>query len=299
VLLFAGTKRTIFYTEAVQMLNSGMKKMLFVVFLSVACIPGVLGQTAGSVAGRLTDASGAQLAQTDVTLTDVETTSTRVTKTTSAGDYTFTEVPPGTYTIQAKHPGFKALQSESFDVQVQQSVRLDFTLQVGAVTESVTVESSGALLQGDNASLGTVIDNAQVNELPLNGRNYLGLVALASNVNTLSPASGQAGARLGGERASQSIAVGGQRIMFDYYTLDGVNNTDPDFNTYVGLPSIDGIQEFKVQTGVYSAEFGHEASQVNVLTKSGSNTYHGAAYDYIRNNTTDALPYHFPSNQFA
>ncbi len=84
--------------------------------------------------------------------------------------------------------------------------------------------------------------------------------------------------------------------MFDYYTLDGVNNTDPDFNTYIGLPSLDGIQEFKVQTGVYSAEFGHEASQVNVVSKSGTNSFHGAMYDFIRNNTADANPYYFPYN---
>jgi hypothetical protein len=118
-------------------------------------------------------------------------------------------------------------------------------------------------------------------------------VALSSNANTLSPAAGQAGSRLGGDRASQSIAVGGQRIMYDYYTLDGVNNTDPDFVTYVGLPSIDGIQEFKVQTGVYSAEYGHEASQINVVSKSGTNLFHGAVYDFIRNNYVDAFPYYF------
>ena len=84
--------------------------------------------------------------------------------------------------------------------------------------------------------------------------------------------------------------------MWNYYTLDGLNNTDPDFVTYVGLPSLDGIQEFKVQTGVYPAEFGHEASQVNVLSKSGTNTYHGSMYDFIRNNTADANPYWFPYN---
>ena len=278
------------------MLNSSIRKTLFVILLGLVGAPGLMGQTAGSIAGHLTDSSGAQLSQTEVTLTDVATSSARTTKTTSAGDYTFTEVPPGSYKLQAKHPGFKAAQSDSFELQVQQSVRLDFTLQVGEVTESVTVDASGALLQADNASLGTVIDNAQVNELPLNGRNYLSLVALASNVNTLSPTSGQAGSRLGGDRASQSISVGGQRIMFDYYTLDGVNNTDPDFNTYVGLPSVDGIQEFKVQTGVYSAEFGHEASQVNVVSKSGSNTYHGSLYDFIRNNIADANPYYFSYN---
>jgi hypothetical protein len=98
---------------------------------------------------------------------------------------------------------------------------------------------------------------------------------------------------MGTERATQSISVGGQRIMWDYFTLDGVNNTDPDFVTYVTLPSLDGIQEFKVQTGVYSAEFGHEATQVNVVSKSGTNTYHGAMYDFIRNNTADAMPYFF------
>ena len=141
-----------------------------------------------------------------------------------------------------------------------------------------------------------MVENKAINELPLNGRNYLSLVALSSNVNTLSSASGQAGSRLGGDRASQAISVGGQRIMFDYYTLDGVNNTDPDFNTYVGLPSLDGIQEFKVQTGVYPAEFGHEATQVNVVSKSGTNTYHGSMYDFIRNNIADANPYYFPYN---
>jgi hypothetical protein len=100
--------------------------------------------------------------------------------------------------------------------------------------------------------------------LPLNGRNYLNLVALAPNVNTLSPSAGQAASRQGGDRAGQAISTGGQRITFDYYTLDGVNNTDPNFNTYVALPSIDAIQEFKVQIGVYPAEFGHQSTQVNV-----------------------------------
>lgn len=275
------------------MFKTMIKSLTFVFALTLLLAPALVGQTAGSVAGHLVDPLGAKLADTEVILTDVDTNTFRATQSTSAGDYTFTEVPPGTYMLQAKHVGFKAVQSEAFAVQVQQSVRLDLRLEVGAVTESVTVTASGALLQSDNASLGTVVENAEINELPLNGRNYLSLVALASNVNTLSPASGQAGSRLGGERASQSIAVGGQRIMFNYFTLDGVNNTDPDFNTYVGLPSIDGIQEFKVQTGVYSAEFGHEASQVNVLTKSGTNSYHGTAYDFIRNDVADAKPYYF------
>ena len=145
-------------------------------------------------------------------------------------------------------------------------------------------------------SVGTVIENAGVKELPLNGRSYLGLVALAANTNTLSPSSGQAGSRQGGDRASQSISAAGNRIMFDYFTLDGVNNTDPNFLTYVVLPSIDAIQEFKVQTGVYPAEFGHESTQVNVLTKSGGNAYHGALFEFVRNDKFDAVPYAFTRN---
>ena len=253
-------------------------------------------QTAGQISGHVSDTTGAVIPQLTITLTNTATGGSRTTVTTDAGDYTFTEVPPGVYNIQAAHSGFKTSESRNVAVQVQQSLRLDFTMELGAVTQSVTVTADAALLQVENASLGTVVENQSINELPLNGRNYLSLVQLSSNANTLSPSSGQAGSRLGGDRATQAISVGGQRIMFDYYTLDGVNNTDPDFNTYVGLPSIDGIQEFKVQTGVYSAEFGHEASQVNVLSKSGTNTYHGSMYDFIRNNIADANPYFFPYN---
>src|SRR5579872_4787446 len=253
-------------------------------------------QTSGAVSGHVSDTTGAAIPQATIKLTNIATGAARSTVTTDAGDYTFSAVPPAVYTFQVTHKGFKAAASSNVRLDVQQSLRQDFTLEVGQVTETVTIEATGALLQVDNASLGTVVENESINQLPLNGRNYLSLVQLSSNANTLSPASGQAGSRLGGDRASQAIAVGGQRIMFDYYTLDGVNNTDPDFNTYVGLPSLDGIAEFKVQTGVYSAEFGHEASQVNVVSKSGTNVYHGSMYDFIRNNIADATPYHFPYN---
>jgi hypothetical protein len=176
---------------------------------------------------------------------------------------------------------------------VQQTVRLDFTLEIGQLTESIEVSASAQMLQAENVSLGTVIENKGVTELPLNGRNYLSLVALSANANTLSPSSGQAGGRQGGERASQSISAGGNRIMFDFFTLDGVANTDPDFSTYVVLPSIDAIQEFKVQTGIYPAEFGHQSTQINVLTKSGGNAYHGALFEFVRNDKFDAVPYAF------
>ena len=250
-------------------------------------------QTLGEITGRITDQSGAAVPGAVISLASVATNAVRTTVTTDAGDYTFPAVPPGFYNVKVEHEGFKVAASNGVEVQVQQTVRLDKTLVIGQATESVEVSASADLLQAENSSLGTVVENKGVVELPLNGREYLNLVALSANVNTLSSPSGQAGSREGGDRANQSISAAGQRIMFDYFTLDGVNNTDPDFNTYVALPSIDAIQEFKVQTGIYPAEFGHEASQINVLTKSGGNAYHGALFDFVRNDVFDAVPYSF------
>ena len=266
-------------------------------FLTLFATGGLLhAQTLGEVTGRISDSSTAAVPGASITLTNVATNAARTAVSTDSGDYTFPSVPPGFYNLKTEHAGFKSVVSTNVEVQVQQTVRLDITLQVGQISESVEVSATADLLQAENSSLGTVIENKGVNELPLNGRNYLSLVALSANVDTLSPASGQAGSREGGDRASQSISAAGQRIMFDYFTLDGVINTDPDFNTYVTLPSIDAIQEFKVQTGVYPAEFGHEATQINVLTKSGGNVYHGALFEFIRNDVFDAVPYAFTSS---
>src|SRR3954452_1736171 len=255
-----------------------------------------LAQTMGEVTGRITDPSGAAVPSADVVVTNSATNVSRKAVSNETGDYSFPSLPPGVYKVRIEHQGFKATETNDVQVQVQQTVRLDFTLQVGQLTQSVLVEASAAQLQAENATVGTVIDNKRIVELPLNGRNYLQLVALTPNATTLSPSAGQAGSRQGGDRANQSISVAGQRTMFDYFTLDGVNNTDPNFNTYVVLPSIDALQEFKVQTGVYPAEFGHNATQINVSTKSGGNQYHGALFEFLRNDKFDAKPYAFAAN---
>jgi hypothetical protein len=250
-------------------------------------------QTFGEITGHIADPSGGSVASAAITLTNVATNAVRTGVSTDSGDYTFPSVAPGFYNIKIERPGFKTIGTNNFQVQVQQTVRLDYTLEVGQVSESIEISASAEMLQAENVSLGTVIENKGITELPLNGRNYLGLVALSANANTLSSSSGQAGGRLGGDRASQSISAGGNRIMFDYFTLDGVSNTDPDFSTYVVLPSVDAIQEFKVQTGVYPAEFGHQSTQINVVTKSGGNSFHGAVFEFVRNDKFDAVPYAF------
>ena len=266
----------------------------FAVVLALSVAP-LFSQTFGEITGHLSDTAGASVPATQITLTNIATNAVRTTASTDSGDYTFAAVAPGSYNIRFEHAGFKTGTVTNFQVQVQQTIRLDFVLQVGQITESIEVVASAEMLQTENLSLGTVIENKSIAELPLNGRNYLGLVALSANTNTLSASSGQAGGRQGGDRASQSISAGGNRIMFVHFSLDGVTNTDPNFSTYVALPSIDAIQEFKVQTGVYPAEFGHQATQVNVLTKSGGNAYHGALFEFIRNDKFDAKPYSFTS----
>ena len=266
--------------------------------MALSAMP-LCAQTYGEITGHIADGTGAAAPGTQVTLTNVATSAVRTTVTTDPGDYTFPSVAPGFYNVKFEHAGFKTGRIDNFQVQVQQTVRLDFTLQVGQLNESVEVSASAEMLQTENSTVGTVVDNASIVELPLNGRNYLGLVALSSNANTLSAGVGQASSRQGGDRAAESISAGGNRVMFDYFTLDGVANTDPDFATYVVLPSIDAIQEFKVQTGVYPAEFGHQASQINVLTKSGGNAYHGALFEFVRNDKFDAVPYSFTSNHAA
>jgi hypothetical protein len=270
------------------------KLLVAVVLLSGVSL---LGQTLGEITGQVGDPSGAGVPSSVVTLTNTATNAIRQTNSNQQGLYTFPSVPPGIYNLKIEHPGFKTATSNNVEVQVQQTVRLDLTLQVGDVSQSVEVSATAALLQSENATVGTVVETKSITELPLNGREYLNLVTLAPNVSNLAPPAGQAQSRQGGDRANQSISAGGNRIVYDYFTLDGVVNTDPNFNTYVVLPSIDALQEFKVQTGVYPAEFGHEATQINVLTKSGGNAYHGSLFEFVRNNDFDALPFQFTATK--
>ena len=255
----------------------------------------VSAQTSGEITGLVTDSAGATVVGATVTVTNKATGAARHITTNNQGLYAFPSLLPGQYDLKVEQQGFKTAQLNDITLVVQQTARLDVTMEVGQVGETLTITSNSTVLNAENATVGTVIENKTVTELPLNGRQYLNLVALSPNVNVLAPAAGQAGARQGGERAQQAISAGGQRIFFDYYTLDGVNNMDVNFNSYVALPSIDAIQEFKVQIGVYPAEYGHQSTQVNVLTKSGGNAYHGTLFEFLRNDKLDAKQYQFTS----
>ncbi len=267
--------------------------LLACMFLALGVTIPAGAQTFGEITGTVRDPSGAVISGAAVTITNVATNATRSTVSNEAGVYSFPSLPPGTYSVRAEKEGFKSVTHAGIQLQVQQSARLDFELPLGQVTETIEVSATAALLATENATVGTVVEQKRIVDLPLNGRNYLQLVAIAPNVSFGFPAAGQAGARQGGIRADQSIAVGGQRAQFNHFTLDGVENTDPNFNTFVVLPSIDALQEFKVQTGIYPAEFGRAATQINVSTKPGTNEFHGTLFYFLRNDKLDAKNYAF------
>jgi len=275
-----------------------MRTRLFAVIVAsfVCTMPGT-AQSLGEIAGEVHDVSGAAMGDVRITATNIETNVARNTITNPQGAYDFPGLNPGNYSVKAEKQGFKSVVNTNIALQVQQSARIDIEMAVGSFTESVEVNASAALLATEDATVGTVIETKRIVELPLNGRNYLQLVALAPNVSYGFGNAGQAVGRQGGDRAAQNIAVGGNRAYFTQFSLDGVENTDPNFNTYVILPSIDALQEFKVQTGVYPAEFGREATQINVSTRSGTNRYHGAAFEFLRNDKLDAANYAFTAKK--
>jgi Carboxypeptidase regulatory-like domain/TonB dependent receptor len=248
-------------------------------------------QTFGEITGTLVDSSGAVVSGATVKVTNNATSQVRQVETNETGAYTIPFLPPGLYQVRAEKVGFKTATRSDVQLQVADSVRVNFTIDVGSVSESIEVREGAALLTAESGTVGTVIDNKRIVDLPLNGRNYTQMVALSPYVSAEQGAGGEAAARKGGTRTEKSISVAGARNQFNHYTLDGLENTDMSYNLYALQPSIDALQEFKVETGVYSAEFGRGAVQINVATRSGSNDFHGTLFEFLRSDTFDAKEY--------
>ena len=272
-----------------------MRRLVLVIGFLYLSLGVVLAQTGGTITGEVKDQTGALVPNVTVTVTNAGTNVARGTQTNSAGIYSFPDLVPGKYQVKAAAGGFQTSVMNDIELQVQQTARVDFSLTLGASTQTVEVAANAALLATENATVGTVIEEQRIMDLPLNGRSFFSLVALSPNVTYGFTAAAQASGRLGGSRGSLTIALSGGRATWENYTLDGVTNTDIDFNTYILQPSVDALQEFKVQTGIYPAEFGREAGQVNVSTKPGTNEYHGTMSEFLRNDKLDARPYDFSS----
>ena len=268
----------------------------FVQVIGLLCLPLALAfaQTGGEISGEVKDQSGAVAPNVAVSATNTATNVARSTLTNASGVYSFPDLTPGPYQVRVAAAGFAASVA-NLELQVQQTARVDFTLAVGSASQTVEVSAGAEMLNTENATVGTVIEERRITDLPLNGRNFFSLVQLSPNVSFGFTPAQQASGRLGGTRSTLTMSLSGARATWANYTLDGITNTDVDFNTYVLLPSVEALQEFKVQSGIYPAEFGREAGQVNVSTRPGTNTYHGSAFEFLRNNDLDARAYDFSS----
>jgi len=244
----------------------------------------------GSILGTVTDASGAVIGGGTVTLTNEGTSASLSTTVGSDGGYKFTPVRIGSYRVTATSQGFQTTEQRNVAVNVGASVVVNFTLKPGQVTETVEVTTTTPVLETQDASVGQVVNSRNVNNLPLNGRNFTFLAQLAAGVN--SPNSDTRG-----NAASGAFAANGSRPAQNNYLLDGIdNNSDTvDFlngTNFVVLPPVDAIQEFKVQTTDFSAEYGRSGAAVlNATIKSGTNSFHGAGWEFFRNDKLDAADY--------
>jgi hypothetical protein len=252
--------------------------------------------SAGSVTGIVRDATGSVVADASVMLRNIDTTIERKTVSNEAGNYVFLNLGPGRYALEASASGFATRRIAEFVLAVNQTASIDISLQVGSQSEVVTISAETEQLDVSTADLGTVIATKQVNDLPLNGRNFTQLLSLTPGVAPVSVAQNSMGGRGGGFGAPISVgsafifpAVNGQTNRSNFFLTDGLNNFGTFQSTYSVPPIVDAIQEFKVVSHADSAQFGSVlGGVVNVVTKSGTNEYHGTAWEYVRNTAFDA-----------
>ena len=253
------------------------------VLLALAFATVVLASPTGSISGTVKDPSGASVSGAQLTLTNLAINAKLDAVTGANGEFQFLQLAPTEYSLTVQFPGFKKVTETHIVVQVDQITHIDLSLQVGSVAETVQVESGEIpLLETDRSTLSNVVDSQVISNMPLNGRQYLDLALITPGV--LPSAAGVQG---GG------FNVSGARSQSNVFLLDGVSNVDTQINSALGNFRItDATQEYSVQTSVATAEFGRgTGGQVNIVTKSGTNQFHGTAFEYLRNNILDAADF--------
>ncbi len=286
-----------------------MREVSFLLILSLLCLAPAIAQSPNAtINGIVLDPSGAAIAGAQIVVVNDATGVQYTTKTNGEGIYGVPNLPPGAYRIQASNSGFKTIIKPDIRIHIQDALAINFTLPIGAASEIVTVQGGAPLLNTENAAVGTVVDRAYVENMPLNGRSFQDLILLTPGIVTQSPQYGNSSPVRG---AQGEFSVNGQRQESNYYTVDGVSanvGMDTGFSTIQragpsgsvaagtalgttqALVSVDDLQEFRVQSSSYSAEYGRNpGGQFAFETKSGTNQWHGTAYDYLRNGAFDSL----------
>jgi hypothetical protein len=243
--------------------------------------------TTGTLVGTIRDQNGIVPGAT-VTIRDVNKNTADTFVTDETGSYTAPFLSPGTYVVEVHVQGFKKWVREGVVLQVNQRARVDVTLEVGGIEETTTVIAEAPLLRTDSSEVGTVIEERAIKELPLNGRNFATLVYLTPGITPGQANENLSGASTFNPRGASNFNALGHQANANAWLIDGIDNNEYTFNTVIIAPSVEQVREFKVLSGVFSAEFGRGAGVVSVATKSGSNTFHGTVFEYVRNDAFDA-----------
>jgi Carboxypeptidase regulatory-like domain/TonB dependent receptor len=247
------------------------------------------------LSGTVMDSSGAVVTNAKVTARNVATNIAHSTVSGKSGDYVLTDLPPGDYTIAVDATGFRKLEQGGISLQINQQAQLNLTLQVGQATEVVQVTGHPPLLETESSTVGTVVNKQLVNDLPLNGRNFVQLAILSPGVNGVGySASGtiMSGTRPDDRRPASNIFSNGNREGDNDFLYDGIDDNERLTLSITLRPPVEAVQEFKIQTNLYSADIGRNSGAVvDVITKSGTNDLHGSAFEFIRNSAVDARTY--------
>ncbi len=245
----------------------------------------------GAITGTVADASGSPISGATVQIVSLETNRLRDAVTDTLGGFTISNLPPGEYRIEAEREGYRRYVRE-VTLRLNQEIQIEIPLLPGQRTDTIEVTAPAGLLRTESAALGGLIENRQITGLPLDGRNFFELSLLLPGVAP--PAQGSAGT----VRGDFAVNVNGAREDSNNFLLDGVFNGDPQLNGIGVTPPVDAVREFEVVTGSYDASFGRNAGgQVNVVLKSGTNQFHGAAYEFFRNRRLDARNFFAPPTE--
>lgn len=246
----------------------------------------------GDIVGTVTDASGGALPGATVTATNTGTGEVRTTQTSSSGEYSFTLLQLGTYSVMVEAKGFKKLTAPSVTLVEGQRARVDAKMEVGEQTQTIEVTGTAPALQTDTSTISGSISEQAVQDIPLNGRNFMNLAQTAPGASEGNPQGFGTGTRPDDRRQSSQITVNAQNDSVNNKTIDGMDNNEAVIGTIGVQPSIDAIQEVHVQTNLYTADVGRTAgANVDIVTKSGTNDFHGSAYEFFRNDIFDARSY--------